>query len=95
MHEPALHEIIITRDGVPHETWTTPAKHPAADRARCYWQRMSDRSHKSGDIYEVIPDTGYTDEQALDLAFYLASLRMPALRERFIARLALVGVSHV
>lgn len=82
-----MYEIIITRNGVPHETWQVYTDHPERAVDACRAQRIVELEHDLADDYAIVPDTGYTDDQALGAALVSAMSLMPALRERVESRL--------
>jgi len=80
------YQIIICRDGVPHETWESNT--PNGLRIlRVQQQALGE--HRDGDIYEAVPvPSPLTEEELLLFAFSDAAESCPALRERFTEYLA-------
>lgn len=57
--------------------------------------RLAHNEHEPGDVYDVVPDTGYSDDEAHYQALLSAMTLMPALRERIESRLdQLAGASR-
>lgn len=84
-----LYEIIVTHRGVPCETWEAEAPTRAEAIDACRLDRILHDTHSLHDTYDAQPAEVLTDDDAHDLAFCLAALRMPSLLER-----ALRGVAE-
>jgi hypothetical protein len=75
----SLYEIIITRAGIPHETWEAEAQSETEAIAGCRVIRVTEGDHDVADHYTAVARCEMSDDTALAFAFSDAAQHMPEL----------------
>lgn len=75
------YDILITRAGVPHESWEAEANSEAEAIDGCRVIRVAEREHDAADVYTAVTCCEMSEDTAVAFALADAARYMPALYE--------------